>query len=345
MSKDSLSFAIIEDSDLDYDLIMDYLQRQGFKFTSFRISDRSGFELFLSENEPDLIISDFNLPGFNALDALGAIREKWKNLPFIIISGSLGEESLVDLFKSGATDFILKDRLFRLGPAITRSLEDKQHKSALEASETKVLNLLREKNALLRELHDRVKNNLQVMLSIMRMELDSITDENEKIRIQRLRDRIWSMALIHKEIYNVEDFTCIDFQVHVGRLIADMSDFYRCTPDRVAIVSKVGECNLSIKAAMPCAMLTQEVLSLMLGYECMERKGGEITIDFSLKHDRYHFSVTDNGKGLLHPYNDTVVTEMSRLMIMQSAHQLGGDLQFSFEKGFSVSGSFPRDIC
>jgi len=76
MSSDGLTIAILEDSDSDYDLIVDYLARQGFRFNVIRIQDKSGFDEFLSGREPDLIISDFNLPGFNALDALTKTREK-----------------------------------------------------------------------------------------------------------------------------------------------------------------------------------------------------------------------------------------------------------------------------
>jgi len=268
-----------------------------------------------------------------------------KDSPFIIISGTLREESLVDLFRNGATDFILKDKSFRLGPSITRSLEDRLQKRALAVAEAKVVNLLREKNALLMELHDRVKNNLQIMLSIMRMELDSVPNEENKAVIQRLRDRIWSMSLVHQEIYNVEDFSCIDFNAHVAKLIADMRDLYRCPPANIEFKNNIGECSLSIKAAMPCTMIVQEALSLMLGNNCKERKGGLIILDFESQKDRCYFSIVDDGKGLSKPYDDSIVSDISRLILQQAAHQLGGDALISFDHGLSIAVSLSKDNC
>jgi two-component sensor histidine kinase len=343
MSNGSLSFAILEDSDSDYDLVTDYLRRQGFHFDPVRIADRKEFEILLSGQEPDLLISDFSLPGFNALDALKATRKQWKDLPVIIISGTLGEEALVDLFRSGATDFIPKDKMFRLGPAVTRSLEDRLHRRALNDAENRVVNLLREKNELLLELHDRVKNNLQIMLSIIRMELDSVVSEESKIRIQRLRDRIWSMALVHQEIYDVDDFTCIDFQKHVSKLVSDLSDFYRCPSSRIEIRNKIGSHCLPIKTVMPCAMIAQEVMSIILGNHSEEREGGSVILDFESQQNCYFFSIIDDGKGLPRLCDDTLVTEISRLIIQHASQQLGGEAVISFDPCLSVGVSFPKD--
>jgi len=128
MRKNGLLFIILVNSYLDYDLIVNFIQRQGFEFESVHISDRGGFDSFIPSLEPDLIIADTNLPEFNALDALKITREKWKDLPFVIISGTLEEKSIVDLFNDNATDYILKGRPLRLNPALIRLLEDRLKK-------------------------------------------------------------------------------------------------------------------------------------------------------------------------------------------------------------------------
>jgi two-component sensor histidine kinase len=227
-------------------------------------------------------------------------------------------------------------------------LEKKIHELEIEISsrtqaEAIIVNLLEEKNVLLMELHDRVKNNLQIMISIMRMELDSVCNEECRAVIQRLRDRIWSMALVHREIYNEENLSCISFQSYVAKVIADLSDSYLCPPSILEFKNNIGDHSFSIKTAIPCTMIVQEVLSLVFGHNRAVRKGGIITLNLELQQNRYCLSIVDDGKGLTYPYEDTIVTNISRLLLKHAANQLNGDLQISFEKGFSVAVFFSKD--
>lgn len=114
----------LEDSDLDADLIQDRLGRTGLPLTVDRVSDRAAFESRLAAGRYDLILSDYQVPGFDGLDALDLAKQRSPDVPFIFVSGALGEEVAVETLRRGATDYILKERLARLGPAIERALAE-----------------------------------------------------------------------------------------------------------------------------------------------------------------------------------------------------------------------------
>ena len=114
----------LEDSEIDAELILCELRLGGIEFTSRRVQTRADFEREIAEFRPGLILSDYKLPGFDGAQALVIATERCPNVPVIIVSGAVGEETAVELLKNGATDFVLKDRLARLVPAVHRALRE-----------------------------------------------------------------------------------------------------------------------------------------------------------------------------------------------------------------------------
>jgi len=125
---------IIEDNPDDAELIIHGLKRAGFEVDWTRVQTESQFLRGLEEL-PDLILSDFALPQFDGLRALALIRERGLDIPFILISGTVGEETAVEAMKLGASDYILKDRTARLGQAVERVLEESRLRSVHRLNE------------------------------------------------------------------------------------------------------------------------------------------------------------------------------------------------------------------
>src|SRR5512143_2039213 len=106
-----LRLLILEDQVTDAELCERELKRAGLHITSHRVETRAAFEAALDQFAPDLIISDFSLPSaFDGLSALELARHKLPEVPFIFVSGTIGEERAVEAMKRGATDYVLKDR-------------------------------------------------------------------------------------------------------------------------------------------------------------------------------------------------------------------------------------------
>ena len=117
---------VVEDNPEDARLAERELHRAGLEFTARHVTTRSAFEQALREFDPDLIVADHNLPQFSGAAALELARQIAPGTPFILVTGSLDEETAVEYMKAGAADYILKDRLARLGPAVLGALRRRQ---------------------------------------------------------------------------------------------------------------------------------------------------------------------------------------------------------------------------
>ena len=120
-----LNILIVEDSPDDADLIVAELRRAGFDPKWKRVETEPDF-LAEIEKFPDIILSDYSMPQFSGLRAAELLQKSGLNIPFILISGTVGEDVAVEAMKHGATDYLLKDRIARLGQAVERALEQKQ---------------------------------------------------------------------------------------------------------------------------------------------------------------------------------------------------------------------------
>ena len=126
----------LEDSELDAELILRELKQGGLEFVSTRVQNGDDFARALAEFQPDMILADYKLPTFNGAQALAMARECCPDVPVIIISGAVGEETAVELLKNGATDFVLKDRIHgRLVPAVERALREVAERRARRQAE------------------------------------------------------------------------------------------------------------------------------------------------------------------------------------------------------------------
>jgi two-component system cell cycle sensor histidine kinase/response regulator CckA len=120
-----LRVLILEDRESDAELMLHEVRRAGFEVSWDRVDNRESYSAAL-ERVPDVILSDYRLPGFDAMQALAYLRKRGLDIPFIVVSGTLGDELAAACAKNGATDYVLKDRMARLGPAIVQALESRK---------------------------------------------------------------------------------------------------------------------------------------------------------------------------------------------------------------------------
>ena len=126
---------LLEDRPEDAELVLNEVKKIIGDFKTITVQTQTEFEKQLVKFEPDLILADYRLKGFTGIDALGIVRQTDPDLPFIFVTGSLDEETAVDCIKRGATDYVLKTNLIRLGPAVQRALasgQERAHLSSLE---------------------------------------------------------------------------------------------------------------------------------------------------------------------------------------------------------------------
>jgi signal transduction histidine kinase len=164
MKKD-IHILMLEDDAADVELTKFALRKGGLSFSMARVETRPDYERELEQNPPTLILSDYSLPGFNGHAALEIARQRCPEIPFIFVTGTMGEEVAIETLKSGATDYVLKTRLSRLMPAVNRALREAEERAQHRQAEEQ-----------LRESHEQLRA-LSVHLQTVR--------EEERTRIAR----------------------------------------------------------------------------------------------------------------------------------------------------------------
>ena len=165
----------LEDSVPDHELALLHLLRAGLRVDVLRVDSEAGLRDALATQEWDVVLSDFNLPGFNGLRAQEILRDSGKDLPFILVSGEIGEDTAVAAMRNGAADYLLKNNLSRLAPAVEHAIAAQQERLAraradreLAASRQRLSELAQhlqtsvemERAAISREIHDDVGGSL-----------------------------------------------------------------------------------------------------------------------------------------------------------------------------------------
>jgi signal transduction histidine kinase len=133
-----LQILVLEDNPSDADLLLRELTKSGMVFTAEVLQTREAFEHSLQHTVPDLILSDYSLPSFDALSAFNIKQALCPKVPFIIVSGTIGEENAVELIKNGVTDYALKDKLFTLPTKISRALTNAEEVKAKHETDAKL---------------------------------------------------------------------------------------------------------------------------------------------------------------------------------------------------------------
>lgn len=128
-----LRVLLVEDSDTDAKLIAQALRGIGRELRIERVEDGDAMRAALSAGTFDIVISDWSLPRFSGRAAFTVLGETGLDLPFILVSGTVGEETAVDAMRAGANDYVLKDRLSRLAPAVERELREHEARVSAEA--------------------------------------------------------------------------------------------------------------------------------------------------------------------------------------------------------------------
>lgn len=126
----SLRVLLIDDSEDDAQLILRELRRGGYEVEYELVETRPAMEAALSKSVWDIVLSDYTMPFFNAMEALETLKATGLDIPFLVLSGTINEETAVTALKAGAHDFLLKGKLARLIPAIERELGDAEIRRA-----------------------------------------------------------------------------------------------------------------------------------------------------------------------------------------------------------------------
>ncbi len=200
---------------------------------------------------------------------------------------------------------------------------------------------LREKETLLKEIHHRVKNNLQVIASLLRLQSDFIRDEQLGALVEEMHNRVRSIATIHEILYASNDLSTVDFGVYLQKVAQDLFALYNVDADKIRLRTDIGGVRLDISQAVPCGLIANELLTNSLKYAFRDGRPGLIQVALEQSGDRFVLSVADNGVGLPPELDFHQTTSMGLELVNLLTEQLEGTLELDRTQGTRFSVSFP----
>ena len=201
-------------------------------------------------------------------------------------------------------------------------------------AEARIQAALREKEILLKEIHHRVKNNMQVVSSLLQLQAQYIEDETTLSLFEESQNRIHSMALIHEQLYQSENLDRIDLPLYVENLVANVYQSFGCCNSSIQIQLNIDPISLNIETAIPCGLIINELVSNSLKYAFPYSISGEINIKFSeISSQQFHLIIQDNGVGFPADFDVENTETLGIRLVRMLTSQLDGSLTIDSQYG------------
>lgn len=201
----------------------------------------------------------------------------------------------------------------------------------------------RENELLLKEIHHRVKNNLQTISSLLSLQSESIQDQSAWDAVQESKNRVNSMALLHQKLYQGENLAAIEMRDYFETIGKTIIDSFGEKAENVALQVEMPELELDVDTAVPIGLITNELVTNSLKYAFPGREKGEISIKLtSDEDDLLKLHISDNGRGNADEQAPQDGGGFGTLLVQLLTTQLGGQLEKSTEAGTAITIRFPR---
>ena len=297
----------VEDSPPDHELMLAQLRRGGLEVRSLRVDSEAAF-LAALQQDWDVVVSDFNLPGFSGLLALDLLKASGRDIPFILVSGEIGEDTAVEAMRSGASDYLLKNNLARLVPAILHAVDANETRHAraqadreLNKSKQRLRELAQhlqtsiehERAAIAREIHDDVGGSLTALKFDLAWIARHTSDEGVKLRVRSALETVTLAIESSKRImHNLRPAILEQGLVAALQWIALRFEKRTGIPCEVRIPQATAEWPPGVP--LVAYRTTQEALTNITKHAQATR----VQIDLSLAGGVMSLEISDNGRGL-----------------------------------------------
>ena len=298
----------VEDSPPDHDLAVAHLLRAGHRVDALRVDSLAAFRHALDARAWDIVLSDFNLPGFTGLDVQQALADSGHDIPFILVSGAIGEDTAVAAMRNGASDYLLKHNLTRLAPAVEHAIAAADERRArqlaqrdLAASRQRLSELAQhlqtsvemERAAIAREIHDDVGGSLTAIKFDLAWIARHVPDPAVQQRVQGALDTVAHAveasqrimhnlrpAILEQGLVPALQWMCQQYEKRHG-----MPCLFRTSHEAVALPPGV---------PLVAYRFAQEALTNVTKHA----RASRVTIDLSMTRGVLSLEVSDNGRGL-----------------------------------------------
>ncbi|MBV9389651.1 MAG: response regulator [Chroococcidiopsidaceae cyanobacterium CP_BM_ER_R8_30] len=350
---------VVEDEVITSTAIKEQLNQLGYTVVD-KVASGSAAIKSVAKSSPDLVLMDITLKkgDIDGVTAAARIREEFK-IPVVYLTAHSDEATLDRAKVTEAFGYIIKpfaDRDLRI--AIEMALNKHRAEQLVEEAtaqklaehertEAQIKASLQEKEVLLKEVHHRVKNNFQIISSLLSLQSNSIQDERCREVFKISQNRIESMALVHEKLYLSENLAQIDFADYIKGLVADLMSSYQVDSDTIDIRVIAERAFLSLGTAIACGLIINELVLNAFKYGFPEGRSGEVYINFCSEDDgKFSLAISDNGIGFPQDLDFKHTESLGLQLVNALTAQLGGTIELNRDKGTEYKITFtemPRE--
>ncbi|MEO8358904.1 MAG: response regulator [Vicinamibacteria bacterium] len=338
---DPVATVLIVDDDVQNHRPLEAVLRAGGFLTR---TAKNGIEALASvkSQPPDLVLLDFNMPGMDGLEVARTLKADptTSAIPIIMVTGQSDRSVRLACLDAGAEDFVSKpvDRaelwlrvrnLLRL-KSLTNFFHN--HSVILEQQvQERTADLqssLREREVLLKEVHHRVKNNLQIMISFLRLESRRTNHEPTRSVLTDMENRIRAMAALHEALYRSSNFNDIDLRSYIEQVTRNLKLSMGKSADRIRFNLDLVSVNVRLDEAVPCGLIVNELVSNTVKHAFPAERPGEVRVELTRTGESgLRLRVSDDGVGLPADLSARRGASLGLQLVSDLARQLGGELK------------------
>ena len=357
---------IVEDEYIIAENLQKSLDKMGYNIFSTVSSGKEALKK-INDEKPDLVLMDIVLKGeMNGIETTDRIKSRFK-IPVIYISSYVDDKILERAKITEPYGYIIKpfeerelyitikmalykhkmeDKLSRAHDELEKEVNKRTADLAKtneqlirqikerEQADMKIKAALKEKEVLLKEIHHRVKNNLQIISSLLDIQVEHIKDNKVREILKESQNRVMSIALIHQKLYQAKDLVKINFEEYVRDLVNSLFCSYMIDQSAISLQLNIDLFLEDIDTVIPLALIINEVVSNSLKHAFPEGKNGEICIElFAEKNNKFTLVIADNGVGFPADIDFRHTKSLGLQLVMLLVEQLKGNIELDLSCG------------
>lgn len=215
--------------------------------------------------------------------------------------------------------------------------------SERKLGEERLRSSLREKEVLLKEIHHRVKNNLQTISSLLSLQAHTLDEPSVAELFRESQNRIQSMALVHEKLYQADDLSSVDFEAYLTSVISFLFQSYHADARVVRLLKDVQDVPLPVTVAIPCGLIVNELISNCLKYAFPRGRLGHVEVSFRRRNGEYVLLVADDGVGIPEHIDPLNTSTLGLKLVTTLVKQLKGSLDIRRQPGARFRIGFPAE--
>lgn len=294
------------------------------------VTEPEGLEAALQYGPPDLVVTDLDIRWTSGRDVLFAVKARYPACPVVMFTGTGDETTAVELMKAGLDDYVVKSprQLPRLRISLRNAVEMAANRAALSDREARLTRALAHQQVVTRELHHRVKNNLQIMSSMLRMR-SRVVGAEARSQLDEFAGRMEALGAVQSRIYDSDNLGGVDFHAALTDIAGSLARIYH-GGEVTLDMSAMAPLSLEVARAMPLSLVSYEIILNAMKYAWPAGRPGTLRIGIVNDRGAQEITVSDDGVGFV---EQEVTWGMGYRLIRSLAEEAGARFELATSPG------------